>query len=103
MPALMKTLLTRSTKERKQRQTPSKEKSLSWREAAKKEFAKYTEIGVMVRAGRYKAGLTQKQVADKLKILPHHVSEMEHGKRAVSKKMARGLGKIFALDYRIFL
>lgn len=78
-------------------------KNIPWRESAKNEIAKYTEIGAMVRAGRFKADLTQKQLADKLEILPHHVSEMEHGKRPVSKKMAHKLGEIFNLDYRVFL
>lgn len=96
----MKTHLT--NKEQKPRQPLSK-KSIPWRLSTKEEITKYTEVGVMVRAGRFKAGLTQKQLADKLEILPHHVSEMEHGKRPVSKKMDQKLGKIFNLNYRIFL
>lgn len=91
------------SKEHKPKQSPSKKKSIPRRESAKKEIAKYTEVGAMVRAGRFKAGLTQKQLATKLEILPHHVSEMEHGKRSVSKKMAHKLGKIFKIDYRVFL
>ena len=77
----MKTHLT--NKERKPKQPLSK-KNIPWRISAQEEIAKYTEVGVMVRAGRFKAGLTQKQLADMLEILPHHVSEMEHGKRPVS-------------------
>ena len=100
MPELTKTHLT---KERKSRQPPLKGKSIPWRVSAKQEIEKYTEIGAMVRAGRFKAGLTQRELAEQLKILPHHVSEMEHGKRPVSKKMAQKLGKIFNLDYRVFL
>lgn len=100
MPELTK---THHTKERKPRQSLPRSKSVPWRTAAKDEIEKYTEIGAMVRAGRFKAGLTQKALADQLEILPHHVSEMEHGKRPISKKMARKLGKIFKLDYRVFL
>jgi ribosome-binding protein aMBF1 (putative translation factor) len=102
MPALTKTHLTNKERKAKPSSTVRK-KSIPWRVSAKKEITKYTEVGAMVRAGRYKAGLTQKQLADMLEILPHHVSEMEHGKRPVSKKMAHKLGKIFKLDYRIFL
>ena len=101
MPELTKTHPT--NKERKPRQSLSKRKSVPWRVSAKEEIDKYTEVGVMVRAGRFKAGLTQKALADELDILPHHVSEMEHGKRPISKKMAHKLGKVFNLDYRIFL
>lgn len=100
MPELTKTHLT---KERKSKQSPPKGKDIPWRVSAKQEIEKYTEIGAMVRAGRFKAGLTQRELAEKLDILPHHVSEMEHGKRPVSKKMAQKLGKVFNLDYRIFL
>jgi len=99
MPELTRTHLT---KERKPRQ-PLPKRNIPWRVSAKKEIKKYTEVGVMVRAGRFKAGLTQRELAAQLDILPHHISEMEHGKRAVSKKMAQKLGKIFNLDYRIFL
>lgn len=101
MPELTKTHLT--NKERKLRQPLARKKSVPWRISAKQEIAKYTEVGAMVRAGRFKAGLTQKALADMLEILPHHISEMEHGKRSVSKKMAHKLGKIFNLDYRLFL
>lgn len=94
---------THLIKERKPKQPLPNKKNIPWRESAKREFEKYTEVGAMVRAGRYKAGLTQKALADKLEILPHHVSEMEHGKRPVSKRMAQKLGKIFNLDYRVFL
>lgn len=103
MPALTKTHLTKTGKINKPRRSPVRKKSIPWRDSAKQEIAKYTEVGVMVRAGRFKVGMTQKQLADKLEILPHHVSEMEHGKRSVSKKMAYKLGEIFNLDYRIFL
>lgn len=100
MPELTK---TRLIKEKTSKEAPTKKKNVPWRESAKKEFEKYTEIGAMVRAGRFKAGLTQRELADKLEILPHHVSEMEHGKRPVSIKMAKKLGALFKLDYRLFL
>ncbi len=100
MPAPTK---TRPTKRRNSQQPASKKKNVPWRVSAKREIAKYTEVGAMVRAGRHKAGLTQKRLANKLEILPHHVSEIEHGKRPISKKMAHKLGKVFDLDYRVFL
>ena len=90
----------RTSGQKKTRQT---NRSIPWREVFKAEIKRYTEIGAAVRGGRYKAGLTQKQVAERLGILPHHICEMEYGKRAVSKKMAHKLGKVFDLDYRIFL
>ena len=80
-----------------------KKKSVSWRETATNEIEKYTEIGIMVRGGRYKAGLTQKELAELVGIRPHHISEMEHGKRTIGKEMAKRLAAIFKVDYRVFL
>ena len=85
-----------------------KKRSISWREAAKNEINKYTEAGLMVRGSRFKAELTQKQLAKKLstsdaQVLPHHISEMEYGKRPISKKMAHKLAEALDVDYKIFL
>jgi len=81
----------------------TKEDNIPWREASRDLISKYTETGMLIRGGRHKAGLTQKELAQKIGALPHHISEMEHGKRPVGKKMAQKLGKIFNVDYRVFL
>lgn len=78
-------------------------KSIPWRESAKKEIEKYTEVGVIVRGSRYKAELTQKQLAELIDVKPHHISEMEHGKRSIGKEMARRLASALNVDYRVFL
>jgi transcriptional regulator with XRE-family HTH domain len=62
----------------------------------------------MVRGSRLKAELTQKQFAEKLstedsKVLPHHISEMEYGKRPISKKMAHKLAEVLDVNYKVFL
>ncbi|HSW73106.1 MAG TPA: helix-turn-helix transcriptional regulator [Chlamydiales bacterium] len=77
--------------------------TIPWRELASESIEKYSEPGHMVRAGRYKADLTQQELADLLGILPHHISEMEHGKRPIGKNMAKALGKALKIDYRVFL
>jgi transcriptional regulator with XRE-family HTH domain len=56
-----------------------------------------------VRGARFKAELTQKQLAEKLGVLPHHISEMEHGKRPISKKMAHKLAEVLDVNYKVFL
>lgn len=81
----------------------SKEKTIPWREVFKEEIEKYTEAGAALRGCRYREDMTQKQLADLLGIKHHHISEMEHGKRPISKKMALRLGEIFKVNYRIFL
>jgi plasmid maintenance system antidote protein VapI len=57
----------------------------------------------MLRGSRHKAEMTQQELADKLEISQHHVSEMENGKRPIGKIMALRLGKFFKTDYRKFL
>ena len=61
----------------------------------------------MVRGARLKAELTQKELAEKhregdAKVLPHHISEMEYGKRPISKKMAHSLAKVLDVNYKVF-
>jgi len=59
--------------------------------------------GVCIRGGRGKEGLTQKQLADQIGIAQHHISEMETGKRAIGKEMAKKLATALNCDYRVFL
>lgn len=77
--------------------------SISWREVFREGIEELSEIGLMLRGGRHKAGLTQKILAEKIGVKTHHISEMEHGKRPIGKKMAQKLAKIFNVDYRVFL
>lgn len=79
------------------------ETTIPWREVAKGNIKKYTEAGLALRGARAKENLTQKQLADKLDILPHHVSEMEHGRRPISKKMALKLASALHVNYKVFL
>ena len=64
---------------------------------------KYGKVGVMVRGGRVKEGLTQKELARKLNMLQTHISEIERGKRMVGKNLAHKLAKVFNVDYHLFL
>ena len=57
----------------------------------------------LLRGARYRAGLTQKELADKLDIRQHHLSEMEHGKRPIGKQMAKRLAAVLECDYRLFV
>lgn len=94
------------TKEQDISSSPLKEKEkdfILWREASKERIEQYTEPGIMLRGSRYKNEMTQQQLADKLRIKRHHISEMEHGKRPIGKNMAKRLSEILHVDYRIFL
>ncbi len=83
----------------------SKSNSSSWREFFKEDLEKRGEVGVYLRGIRIREGLTQKELAKKLgqSTSQHHISEMEHGKRNISKEMAKRLGEILHTDYRMFL
>jgi len=83
--------------------SPGKERSIPWREVARSNIEKYTEAGLALRGARYKAGLTQAKLAEKLEILPHHISEMEYGKRPIGKKMAHKLAEVLDVNYKVFL
>ena len=48
-------------------------------------------------------GLTQAQLAEKIHIKPHHISEMENGKRTIGKEMAKRLAKALNTGYKVFL
>jgi len=97
MSVRMRTLHIKKTK------LPEAEETYNWREVFKDEIKKYSEVGSSLRGIRYREGLTQKQLAKKLGVSQHHISEMEHGKRTIGKKMAKKLSKILKTDYRMFL
>ena len=65
--------------------------------------AKYSKTGALLRGARLRETMTQKHLASELGVTQGHVSEMEHGKRPVGKKMAQKLGKILKVSYKIFL
>ena len=64
---------------------------------------KYGKVGATIRGFRFRDGLTQKDLACKLKIHQTHVSQIEHGKRVVGKNLAHKFAKVFDTDYRLFL
>lgn len=79
------------------------EKRAAWREIFKHGIEQFSEVGLALRGARYKSNMTQKELAEKLGIYPHHISEMEHGKRPIGKAMAHKLAKILRLNYKVFL
>jgi len=59
--------------------------------------------GEVLRGARAREGLTQARLAELVGVKAHHISEMEHGRRAISKDMARRLGKALHMGYKVFL
>lgn len=64
---------------------------------------KYGKVGATIRGFRSRDGMTQIELAKKLNIRQSHISQMEHGKRGIGKKMAQKLGKLFNTHYQLFL
>ena len=59
--------------------------------------------GRMLRAARTKEDMTQRELARLTGIPQRHVSEMEHGKRAIGKERAKVLSKALKIDYHVLL
>jgi DNA-binding XRE family transcriptional regulator len=74
-----------------------------WRVPVQDLIDKYIEPGVVLRGARGKEGLTQTELAERLGIPGSNISEMEHGKRPIGKKMAKRLATALKIDYKVFL
>ena len=84
-------------------QVIDEDESIPADEVFKDVYKKYGKVGAAIRGFRARDNMTQKQLAEKLKIRQSHVSEMEHGKRTIGKAMAHKLAQLFNTDYRMFL
>ena len=71
---------------------------LTWEEA----FPKIGP-GDILQGARGREGLTQTELAERIGVKPHHISEMESGKRSIGKDMARRLAKALNTGYKVFL
>lgn len=63
----------------------------------------YRTPGYYVKLYRLRAGLNQAALAEKAKVLPRHLSEIEHNKRPIGKAVAKRLAKILRCDYQKLL
>ena len=76
--------------------------TMDWRELFP-DFDDSCSPCIALRGSRKKENLTQKDLARLTGIPQGHLSEMENGKRAIGKEIAKKLGKSLKVDYRIFL
>lgn len=85
-----------------QKEKHNKSEFIAWRDA----YQKYSEeqlIGKALAGARYREGLTQMKLAELTGIPQRHISEMENGKRPIGKEMAKRLGKVLNISYKVFL
>ena len=61
------------------------------------------EQQIAIRAYRHRENLTQRQLAELTGIPQRHISEMENGKRSIGKELAKRLGKVLNVGYKMFL
>ena len=59
--------------------------------------------GTALRGLRVREGITQKQLAERVQITQTRVSEMENGVRPISIDMAKKIGNVFGVSYKVFL
>ena len=71
---------------------------VTWEEA-------FPELGAgsVLQGARDREELTQAELAEKIGVKPHHISEMENGKRTIGKNMAKLLAKALNTGYKVFL
>lgn len=63
----------------------------------------YQTPGYYLHLYRQRQGMTQVELAKIADIRQHHLSEMEHNKRPIGKKLAHRLAKILGFEYRKLL
>jgi len=71
---------------------------VSWEQAFPHHHA-----GTVLAGARHFAELTQAQLARRIGVKRHHISEMENNKRTIGKAMAKRLAKALNTDYKVFL
>ena len=59
--------------------------------------------GDALQGMRGMAGLTQKELAERIGVTKSNISEMERGKRPMGKEMAKRLAQALGTSYKVFL
>ena len=59
--------------------------------------------GKILRGLRYRDGKSQKWLAEKLGLKQPNISAMEKGERPIGKALAKKLGELFNVAYKVFL
>lgn len=72
-------------------------------EAVSHLFANSSKAAVRLRGFRHREGLTQGELAQKMKTTQSVIASLENGKRAISYKMAQKLAKFFDTSAEAFL
>lgn len=82
---------------------PEEDLSISADDFLKEAYGDFPKWAVALSGLRYREGLTQKQLGEMIGVKQSNISLMERGRREIGKNIARRLGDLFKIDYRIFL
>jgi DNA-binding XRE family transcriptional regulator len=63
----------------------------------------FTKPGALLRGIRIREGLTQVEMAKKIKVTQSDISQMESGVRNIGRTIAKRIEKLYGTDYRSFL
>ncbi len=63
----------------------------------------YTKPGALLKGLRMRENISQQEMAKKLSVTQSDISQMEHGKRIIGRKIAQRIASLFDIDYKIFL
>lgn len=64
---------------------------------------KFTKAGALLKGLRQREGLSQISFAKKINVTQANLSNMENGRRAIGKTIAKRIEKVFSVNYRYFL
>jgi addiction module HigA family antidote len=59
--------------------------------------------GMVLQGYRLRDDMTQAELAEKLEISQNRISDMENGKRTITKNMAAKLARLFDTSYKVFV
>ena len=68
-----------------------------------KKLSKFDQGHKNLKSLRLKKSLTQTELAELIGIERENITKMESGTRSIGKEMAKRVGQILKVDYRVFL
>ena len=80
-----------------------KEDTIPYDEIVAEKIKKIGKGAMALKGARARESLTQKRLADKLKIDQAIISKIENGQIKIDNKLAKSISEIFNIDYRVFL
>lgn len=77
------------------------EEGIPWEKLAFTRVKKYGKIGLTLRGARFREGLSQKELAKLSGISQENISKMENDQRPIGEKVAKKLGKVLKIDFKL--